>query len=228
MASFPSSVKSFTTRNDVSDTIMASHVNDLQDEVNAVETALGTSLANVVSASGDTMTGALKIDVNSATALVVEQDGVKDNVLVVDTSTGLVYSEASSELVLVSDGENFFVSTWMLGGIIGLFTFLFLLFAILRETERVYRRQSDPYLRAGCSAALVSFLCVIVWGIFAGSFGLFPTGYYVWIFAGLAIGIGRIEETETVYSVDSARNPSSDEDLFPGFSEGDSQPKRKP
>ena len=137
-----------------------------------------------------------------------------------DTSTGLVYSEASRGLIKVSPGENLFIGIWMLGGIIGLFIFLFLLFAILRETERVYRRQSDPYLRAGCSAALVSFLCVIMWGVSAASFGLFPAGYYAWIFAGLAIGIGRIEETEAVYSANSAGNLSAEEDQSPGFSEG--------
>ena len=36
MASFPNSVKTFTTRN-LGDTIQASHINDLQDEVNAIE-----------------------------------------------------------------------------------------------------------------------------------------------------------------------------------------------
>src|SRR3990167_5150816 len=35
--------------------------------------------------AGQTFTAAQKINVNSATAYVVEQDGVKDNVLVVDT-----------------------------------------------------------------------------------------------------------------------------------------------
>lgn len=39
MASFPSSVKTFTTRN-AGDTIQPAHVNDLQDEVNALEDAL--------------------------------------------------------------------------------------------------------------------------------------------------------------------------------------------
>ena len=145
-----------------------------------------------------------------------------------DASTGMVYSEASDGLTKVSTGENFFVAIWMLGGAIGLFIFLFLLFAVLREIERVYRRQSDPYLRAGCSAALVSFLCVIMWGISAGSFALFPAGYYAWIFAGLAIGIGRIEETKTIHSVDSAGDLSSDENQLPGFSGGESEPKREP
>lgn len=46
-ASFPSSVKSFTTKTNNVDTVDASHINDLQDEVAAIETALGADLANM-------------------------------------------------------------------------------------------------------------------------------------------------------------------------------------
>ena len=41
-ASYPSSVKSFTTKVDFADTVLAEHVNSLQDEVNALEANLGT------------------------------------------------------------------------------------------------------------------------------------------------------------------------------------------
>ena len=41
-ASYPSSVKSFTTKVDFSDTVLAEHVNSLQDEVNTIEANLGT------------------------------------------------------------------------------------------------------------------------------------------------------------------------------------------
>jgi len=59
---------------------------------------IGTSGSNIefrqasdfVDIAGDTMTGALTIDVNSATALVVEQSGVHDNVLVVDTANSRI------------------------------------------------------------------------------------------------------------------------------------------
>lgn len=43
-ASYPSSVKSFTTKVDFVDSVLAIHVNDLQDEVNAIQTTLGTSI----------------------------------------------------------------------------------------------------------------------------------------------------------------------------------------
>lgn len=43
-ASYPSTVKSFTPKVDFTDTVLALHVNDLQDEVNAIQTTLGTSI----------------------------------------------------------------------------------------------------------------------------------------------------------------------------------------
>lgn len=43
-ASYPSSVKSFTTKVDFTDTVLAAHVNDLQDEVSAVQSTLGSSI----------------------------------------------------------------------------------------------------------------------------------------------------------------------------------------
>jgi len=52
--------------------------------------------SNVLMASGGhTISGTQKIDVSSATAFVVEDDGVNDNVFVVDTSTPLLTATAS-------------------------------------------------------------------------------------------------------------------------------------
>jgi hypothetical protein len=41
-ASYPAAVKSFVTKVDFSDTILAEHVNSLQDEVNSIQANLGT------------------------------------------------------------------------------------------------------------------------------------------------------------------------------------------
>ena len=43
-AQYPSAVKSFTTKVDFTDTVLAEHVNSLQDEVNSIEATLGTSV----------------------------------------------------------------------------------------------------------------------------------------------------------------------------------------
>jgi hypothetical protein len=45
MSSYPSSIKSFTTKVDNVDDVMAADVNDLQAEVVAIETALGVNMA---------------------------------------------------------------------------------------------------------------------------------------------------------------------------------------
>ena len=47
MAQYPSAIKSFTTRN-AGDVIQPSHINDLQDEVNAIETGLLTSMTHPI------------------------------------------------------------------------------------------------------------------------------------------------------------------------------------
>lgn len=103
------------------------------------------------------------------------------------SSVGLVKDVGSTE------ADNFFTLIWMESGSIGLILFLLLLFVILKEIVRIYRRQSDPYLKAGCSAVLSSVIYVTMWGISSVSFRLFPAGYYVWMFVGLAIAIERIE-----------------------------------
>jgi hypothetical protein len=41
-ASYPATVKSFTTKVDFTDSVLAEHVNSLQDEVNSLQTNLGT------------------------------------------------------------------------------------------------------------------------------------------------------------------------------------------
>lgn len=41
-ASYPAAVKSFTTKVDFTDTVLAEHVNSLQDEVNSLQVNLGT------------------------------------------------------------------------------------------------------------------------------------------------------------------------------------------
>ena len=43
-AQYPSAVKSFTTKVDFTDTVLAEHVNTLQEEVRAIQVTLGTSI----------------------------------------------------------------------------------------------------------------------------------------------------------------------------------------
>lgn len=62
--------------------------NKTSTEVAAIISAI--IAPDYVNVTGDTMTGALTINTNSLTALLIEQNGVKDNVFVVDTTNGRV------------------------------------------------------------------------------------------------------------------------------------------
>lgn len=96
-ASFPTSIKSFTTKVDNVDYIAAAHVNDIQLEVVAIETALGASLANIdggrtylyglTLANGTDATN----DINIATGVCSSDDSaVTDRVLMSQTGNPLV------------------------------------------------------------------------------------------------------------------------------------------
>lgn len=66
---------------------------------------------------GDTMTGALKINTNSATAFHVEQDGVKDDVFVVNTNAGTIMANANTTLstgnLTLSSGNLGLTTGWI-------------------------------------------------------------------------------------------------------------------
>jgi hypothetical protein len=66
MASFPGSVKSFTTRN-AGDVIQPAHINDLQDEVNAVQATLLTNGGFVAKANGVSFPAAQSASVDANT-----------------------------------------------------------------------------------------------------------------------------------------------------------------
>lgn len=54
-ASFPSSIATFTTKQDYVDTVFAGHVNALQDEVVAIETKLGTGFLTSTTVTYDSV-----------------------------------------------------------------------------------------------------------------------------------------------------------------------------
>ena len=72
MPSYPTSVKSFTTKN-AGDSILAAHVNDIQDEVNAVEAGLlnGTAPLN----SSNSTVAALSVTGNTTLAASLQVSG---------------------------------------------------------------------------------------------------------------------------------------------------------
>lgn len=103
-ASYPTTVKSFTTKVDFTDTVLAAHVNGLQEEVVAVQAELGTDVAvgsgwvgvfDLVTTSWDT----LKDRINNI------EYGIKDAIdatLPVGGSSGQVLTKTSSSDYAVS------------------------------------------------------------------------------------------------------------------------------
>jgi hypothetical protein len=74
-ASYPTSVKSFTTKVDNVDDVMAEDINGLQDEVVAIQTALGTGLTNPVVQVVNVQSGALA----SGTTVMPVDDTIPQN-----------------------------------------------------------------------------------------------------------------------------------------------------
>lgn len=58
-ASFPTSLKSYTTKVDDVDDVEAAHMNSVQEEIVAIETALGVGLTNPIIQVASTQSGAL-------------------------------------------------------------------------------------------------------------------------------------------------------------------------
>lgn len=117
-ASYPASVASFTTRTDDTDTIFAAHVNALQEEVVAIETALGTAPTNSTARStnygsvdarlealetdyliktGGTLTGDLLVDkTNVRTTITGTSEAIFEQEKKSATSSGDVVAVQSS------------------------------------------------------------------------------------------------------------------------------------
>ena len=105
MPSYPTSVKSFTTKN-AGDSILAAHVNDIQDEVNAIEAGLLNATAPLNSSNSTVanlvVTNALQVSSNSTFAQrpVMPPPNVA---LVYLDSTGALGSSASSTLAWTAE-----------------------------------------------------------------------------------------------------------------------------
>ena len=130
-ASYPTSAKSFTTKNNVTDTVDASHINDLQNEVTAVESDLlsatptyitkVTTGINAAALSTGTLPDArLSGSYTNVTALT-SSNGTFTNVLTINAAviTGNLTANGangSSGQVLTTNGSGLYWSTVSGGG----------------------------------------------------------------------------------------------------------------
>lgn len=97
MASYPGAVKTFTTKN-AGDTIQPSHINDLQDEVNAIEAGLLNGTANLNSSNstvanlsvlGGSTLASLRVNGNSTLGSTITIGGVPYQFPTAPASSGL-------------------------------------------------------------------------------------------------------------------------------------------
>lgn len=109
-ASYPASIKSFTTKVDIQDIIYASHPNSLQEEVVAIESIIGVtpSLSTAPSASGTFISTATTFNTISARLANIETGIVADtHTMYVNKTNGTVATASTSSGVV----RNIYVST---------------------------------------------------------------------------------------------------------------------
>lgn len=109
-ASYPASIKSFSTKVDVSDVIYASHPNTIQEEIVAIESILGVtpSLSTAPSPTGTFISTATTFNTVAARLANIETGIVADvHTQYVNKSNGTVTTASTSSGVV----RNTFTST---------------------------------------------------------------------------------------------------------------------
>ena len=98
-ASYPNSIKSFTTKTDDVDYVMAEHVNSLQDEVTAIETELGSGTSGAYATVRQRFE-ALETNPTFVGTVTAEDIVAKDDLTVSGTSQFIGNIDAISALFL--------------------------------------------------------------------------------------------------------------------------------
>lgn len=137
-ASYPATVKSFTTKVDFTDSVLAEHVNSLQDEVNALQLNLGTFIRtssgwvgsfDQVTTTWDTLKDRLaniEYGLNDAYGAMIPSGGTTGQVLVKTSNSsyatewatfdGLPSQSSNSGKYLTTDGSTASWATVAQGG----------------------------------------------------------------------------------------------------------------
>lgn len=129
-ASYPSSVKTFVTKVDFADTVFAAHVNDLQDEVNAIEATLGSSIKtgsgwvgsfDQVTSSWNTLKDRInniEYGLNNATNRSLPAGGTTGQVLVKSSNSNYAVSWSSTISGYVSQTNGTVTSASTASGVV--------------------------------------------------------------------------------------------------------------
>jgi len=117
-ASYPAAVKSFTTKVDFTDTVLAAHVNDLQDEVNSLQANIGTYIKTGSGWVGsfDQVTTAwntlkdrianIEYGLNTAYAAKLPTGGTTGQVLVKSSNDNYAASWATGDFLPSQSGQD--------------------------------------------------------------------------------------------------------------------------
>jgi hypothetical protein len=110
-------------------------------------------------------------------------------------STGARYAFPNNQLQTVSGAvqEAWYVKTYLELGVFGLAIVVALLATIVVRAFRVHQRLRDPRLKM-VSAGILAFMgFVLVYNAKAQYFDLDPTNIYFWLFAGILMGLPRLD-----------------------------------
>ena len=102
MASYPTAIKSFTTKA-TGNTIQAAHINDLQDEVTAIETDLIAGLPVARGGSGQTALTANRVLLgNGSSGVSVAGAGTAGQVFTSQGSSSPAFADQESENMVLA------------------------------------------------------------------------------------------------------------------------------
>jgi hypothetical protein len=92
--------------------------------------------------------------------------------------------------------ESWYVKTYLELGVFGLAIVLALLGTLMVRAARVHIRLRDPRLKIASAAILALMGWVLLYSLKAQYFDLDPINVYFWLFAGMLMGLPRLERRE--------------------------------
>ena len=124
-------------------------------------------------------------------------------------STAARYAFPTTELQtsVGSVQESWYVKAYLELGVFGLVAALALLGAILYRSARVHIRIRDSRLKMVSAAILALMGWVLVYSVKAQYFDLDPINIYFWLFAGIMMGLPRLERREEPEPVEAEPRP---------------------
>jgi len=103
--------------------------------------------------------------------------------------------------------ESWYVKTYLELGVFGLAIALALLGTVVYRVARVHIRLRDSRLKMVSAAVLALLVWVLVYSLKAQYFDLDPINIYFWLFAGIVMGLPRLERQEAAEQAEPEPEP---------------------